>query len=166
MSRSGRIGTASIWHCCSSASQRLSLDNHPVVFSRRGGGGGLQDALFPNRAHRASNTCIFRSCFSLIVSQPLICHSPDEYKLKHHSEVRRRSFSQHHLWLSEPRSRTGWSPDLSPKQPGSRSGARRGVTWWLPALMTDSQPIIREGRSACKSFRSRRTHSQEAGGVK
>lgn len=77
------------------------------------GWGQMQDAHFPNRAHRASNTCIFRSCFSLIVSQPLICHPPDGYKLKHHSEVWRQSISHHHLWLSEPRSRSGWSRDLS-----------------------------------------------------
>lgn len=98
----------------------------------------MQDALFANLVHHASNTYILRSCFSLIVSQPLICHSPDEYKLKHDNEIWRNIFSHHNLQLSKPKARSGWSPDLSPKQRGEEGIEERhplvasGSAEWLP----------------------------------
>lgn len=43
-----------------------SLNNHLIFSSRE-----RVSALAPNLAHHASNTCIFRKCLSLIISQPL-----------------------------------------------------------------------------------------------
>ena len=120
LSLSGWIGITNIWHCCSSKSQPHSLDNYPVVFSPQE---KMQDALFPNLVHHASGTCIFRSCFSPIVSQPLICHSLDEYKWKHNNEIWRNTFSDHNLQLSEPQGQEWVEPWLVSKAMG------RGKQW-------------------------------------
>lgn len=113
----------------------------------------------PNLAHHASNTCIFRSCFSLIASQPLICHSPDQYKIKHHNELWRNIFSHPNLQLSEPRARSGALICLQSNR--ERKAARRSGTWWLPALTNGCQPVIKKERGTCKNFRSLRAQSWE-----
>lgn len=135
LSLSGWIGITNIWHRCSSKSQHHSLDNYPVVFSPQE---KMQDTLFPNLVHHASGTCIFRSCFSPIVSQALICHSLDEYKWKHNNEIWRNTFSDHNLQSLNPRTRSGWSPDLPPKlwgEEGSKDRHHPGPSCsdkWLP----------------------------------
>lgn len=56
-------------------------------------------------------TLVFLEAFlSLILSQPLICHSPDKYKLKPNNERGRPLLSRHHLQLSEPRAGSRQSP--------------------------------------------------------
>lgn len=139
-----------IWHCCSSESRHHSLDNYSVVFSPLGGGGDAR-CPFSKSGPSCQQHCIFRSCFSLIVSQPLICHSPDEYKLKHNNKLWRNIFSHPNLQFSEPRARSGWSPWFVSKatgrgrQPGEAVPSRFRL-WWMAA-----NQLLRRGKGLSKT---------------
>lgn len=74
-----RLSTATNTHGPgSSENQCQPWDNLPCCLNP----GNMQDVLSPNPGHYTHITCIFRNCSALRVSQPLICSSPGEYKLK------------------------------------------------------------------------------------